>query len=195
MIKKLFVTTCILFLSACTSVYTLVEANESPITLRGMSFSSSIDWSQLNKRWVDSSVADMWTIDGVSLNQLYVFGQVNDGDALFNQNGKERVIPKYASDMLPNEISELLVSSFNHRHGGDLAIDISGLRPQPFGDKAGFSFEVSFFNKEGLFIKGKAFSAVYNKQLYMLFYLAPNLHYYSENIQEVESMMSSVKVL
>ena len=196
MLKIFFLLTCCAFvLSACTTVYTPVDAKKSPVTTRGMMLSPNVNWSKLYKPAVNSNVADLWTIDGLMLNQLYIFGEVKEGDKLFNKINDEIVLPSYQVDMLPNEITELLVSSLNNQYGGDLTIDTANLRPNKFGSKPGFSFEVNFFNKDGLYIKGKAFSAVVDSKLYLLLYMAPDLHYYEKNINNINTMVSEIKFI
>ena len=190
MYKKLILSIlCVFFVSSC-SVYTLVDSNKVT-EFRGLTLSVDTPWTRVGESYFGSHVAMVWTIDGGALNQLFTFSQVSDGETLFKKPGEELVMPVYKKDMLPNEISELLVSSLKNHYGGKLSIKTSDLRPQAFGNEKGFSFGIDFFNLDGLFIKGKVFSTIVNDQLYLMLFMAPDLYYYEKNIANVESIVAS----
>lgn len=179
-------------LSAC-SVYTLVEPTK-PVKLRGMTLTVDINWTQFPEYAMSSDVASLWSIDGVLLNQLHIFGEVSEGDSLYKISSEEVNMPVFKADMLPNEIAELVSASLKNIYGGAISVDTDQLRPQKFGQQSGFSFNVNFFNGDGLNITGKAFASKYEDKLYMILYLAPDIHYYDRNIDSVESIVSKLVI-
>jgi hypothetical protein len=182
----------ILVVSGCAQ-YTLVDS-KAPVDVRGMTITTNINWTQLPPIAVASDKATYWTLDGILLNQLMLFGEVAEGDKLFKSSNKEISMPSYRTDMLPNEIQELITSSLKNISGGTIDITSKNLRPQKFGDLPGFAFDIEFYNKPGLLNRGKVVASTSNDQLYIIAYVAPDLHYYENYIDKVDYIVSSVRL-
>ena len=193
MYKRIMLTILLLSsLSGCIQ-YKLIEF-KAPVTVRGISVSTPINWSQLPQAWVLSDKATYWTLDGVILNHLMFFGEVGNGDKLFRSPNKEISMPEFRADMLPNEVQELFVSSLKNVSNGKIDISSKNLRPQNFGSVQGYAFDIDYTIESGLIKRGKALAAVHNDQLYLIVYLAPDVHYFEEYSDEVDKILSSATI-
>ncbi|TQV74184.1 hypothetical protein FKG94_16385 [Exilibacterium tricleocarpae] len=186
--KKIILTLFILSLSGCVQ-YSLVPAKTT--TGGGIQITPSIAWNKAPSQYNPGKNTEVWTADGQSLNQLVFVGGVSTGSPIFKQPNKNIPMPAFSSDMLPNEIEEMVETSIKNRYNGQVAVDTSNLRPAKFGDNRGFRFNVEYFTVNGLQTKGDVIASIKDDQLYMIIFTAAGMHYYDKYIGEVEKLFAS----
>lgn len=143
-------------------------------------------WNQASDRLMpnarDESV--MWTQDGILLDRLVVIPDVGDGETLFEGEDRE-ALPPFRSDMLPNEIAELVESSISKLFGeGQVVVETSRLRPQRFGEHRGVTFELDVKVADGPDYGGISGGFVAEGRLQVLIFLGAE-PYYAEKHQDL----------
>ncbi len=115
-------------LAGCT-YYSLVPRGKTEIG-GTYSVNSEILWSKATE-----GNSEVWTVDGLSLQELRFVNGLTDGDKLF-QNKKQGKMPKYKSDMSFLEIMEFIETSATAV--GVVGILSRDFRPYKFGSLDGF---------------------------------------------------------
>ncbi len=177
-----------LILTGCAP-FNLVEPKPREIGT-AYSVEPTIAWNAYSKQQF-GLIDERWTIDGFGLGDMRFWHDVNDGEALF----ESRVIeyPTFQSDMRPTEVAELYAGSLSKADVVDF--ETQNLRPAKFGSVDGFRFELSYLLASGLKVRGTALAAIVDQKLQLIVYSAPELHYYSKNLDEAEKVMASVQLL
>ena len=150
-------------------------------------------WSDISELWPNRpSSARLLTIDGPSLNRLYVTDGIAPGGWLIQPVRNATRTPTYRADMSPTELVEFVTDSVA---GFDfLRVETQNLRPARFAGSDALRFDLTAATRPGLEMRGTALVAEHEGRLYLILYLAPSEHYYSATLQEVEGIMSSVRV-
>lgn len=177
-----------LFVTGCAP-FNLVEPKPREIG-NAYSVQPTIAWNAYSKQQFEL-IDERWTIDGFGLGDMRFWHDVKDGEALF----KSRVIeyPKFQADMKPTEVAELYAGSL--AKAGVVEFETRNLRPAKFGGVDGFRFELSYLLDNGLKLHGTALAAVVDQELQLIVYSAPELHYYSKNLEEAEKVLASIQLL
>ena len=188
--KPLFILAISAFLLAGCGQFSMVPAGSNVI--QGLSFTSTSDWNKSPS--APTSNSEVWTKDGLALNELLFIYEVEDGASLFRQSSDELPMPSYRSSMLPNEIEELVKTSLINAMGGEIPISTSNLRPMPIEDIIGFRFEFDFYTTEGLAIRGDVLAIPDNELLNVIIYKAASMHYYEKDLEEVNAIFESIRL-
>lgn len=175
-------------LSACNQ-YALVKPE--PIDISGMTIIPSMQWNSA------ASLAKVggkptWTSDGPLLNSIVFFPAIEDGDTLFKSNKKEQY-PTYSSDMLPNEIVEVVESSIVKIYDATIN-DTGNLRPLLIDNNPGFQYDFSFNTADNITRKAYIAGTTKSEKLYLMFYQATAIHYFEQYIDEVKTMAENMKL-
>lgn len=133
------------------------------------------------------------TIDGTSLNSLTFAASLKDGHMLIKTYDREKLIPKYRSDMTMTEIVEFIRDSLSA--GGMNDAMITTVRPDRFGSIDGVRFDISGATERGLLMSGTGKAAIENGQLHLIVYTAPTEYYYGLHKEEVNAILDSVELL
>ena len=176
--------------SACTG-FQAVEGN-MPVQVVGSDITvvPQVAWSQATNK---TSFGQLWTIDGIGLDELRFYTGIRPGAPLMPVPGvQQRDLGKYDSSMLPNDVMELLVSTLNK--AGHQQIRTEALRPAPFGSLTGFRFDFSFANRDGLEMKGMALAAQRNGRLDLILFTAPAEYYFERHAPTVERIFASIQI-
>lgn len=189
-IKRLFILGLLSALAGCVQ-YSLVPAGAA-VSAKGITVTPPMDWNKspanLGKK------VEIWTRDGVSLDQLIFIGGVSDGETLFKSWNKALPMPAFNAGMLPNDVEDLVKTSLKNLAGGEIQIDTSNLKPTEFGGTFGFEFELDYFEKSGLKKRGNAFAAIKDEQLFVILFTAADLHYFGEHLPEVRKLFESAVI-
>jgi hypothetical protein len=136
--------------------------------------------------------AQVWTQDGLLLDRIVIIPAVPDGEAILVSPDKTIALPVFKSDMLPNELEELVESSLVKMFGeGNAAVNTSGLRPHQFGDNRGVLFDFEAVITDSPDYVGIVGAFIANELLYTLIYVAAQPHYYDKHLEEATSIIES----
>ena len=133
--------------------------------------------------------ANLWTVDGLGLQDIRFVTALEDGDPLFAGANSEKA-PKLRKTMGPLEVVDFFQASLATNIGS--AFQSRNLRPAPFGKKPGFRFEFSYLTKDGLAMEGFANGAIINNKLYMIIYTGTQQYYFERHRKDAETIVSSI---
>jgi hypothetical protein len=174
-------------LSGCAT-YSLVPANQAVDVGNGVQVTSEIAWAKQGSPNISGTV---WTADGTDLDAVIFLTGVNVGKPLIKADAvRTKDLRVYKADMIPDDVMELLSSNFSHI--GYDQIKTTNLKPAQFGAVQGFRFDLDFFTKDGLAMKGNALAAQRGQTLDLILYMAPNEYYYERYAPVVEKMFGSI---
>ena len=178
----------LVLLSACASGGKLVVAQEG-VRVFDLAFDTNMDWARTRL-----SRAELWTIDGLPLNEFVVVSKVKPGEHVFLA-AKERKRrpdgPWFREAMRPDEIRDVLIDGL--RGDGWSNVSTSNLRPARFGEVAGLRFDMQLTHANGLVYRGTYAAAVHEGRLTHWFWMAPVEHYYGRDIAAVNRMFDSAR--
>lgn len=134
------------------------------------------------------------TIDGTLLNQLTFITGIKDGDSIVPTRigDREKLVPKFRSDMGDFEIAELLVDSLTVV--GMVDVTPSNVRPEAFGALDGVRVDFTGALASGLLYTGSVKAAVEGDELHAVYYYAPTEYYYGLHKDEVDAVFASVRL-
>jgi uncharacterized protein YceK len=178
----------LVLLSGCASGGRLVKASEG-VRVFDLAFDTNLDWSRTTM-----SRVELWTIDGLPLNEFVVISKVKPNEHVFLA-AKERKSrpdgPWFREGMRPDEIRDVLLDGL--RGDGWTHVAASHLRPARFGDVDGLRFDLECTHANGLVYRGTYAAAVHQGRLTHWFWLAPAEHYYGRDIAAVKPMFDSAR--
>lgn len=135
--------------------------------------------------------AEIWTVDGPSLQAIRFVKGLRDGDPLFESRTPAQR-PQFKKDMTASDIMEFVVDSLSAQGGQKVAT--RNLRPVLFGNHSGFRFEVSFVSREGLDEEALVAGAVTQERLYLIIYSGARAYYFPKHKDHVEQIIESIRM-
>lgn len=149
---------------------------------------------QLNQAWTHYpetsnpvTQGSFVTLDGPILNRVHMM-TISDGEAIMKASKRDDV-PRYTVGMSQIEMVELLTSSLNRV--GYSSIEADNIAPADFDGSEGIRFNVTGKYDTGLNLKGDVAVAEIDNQLHIIFFLAPELHYYDATTADVDALINS----
>ncbi len=139
--------------------------------------------------------AQVWTQDGLLLDRISIIPAVPDGESIFVSRDKSIALPVFKSDMLPNELEELVESSFVKFFGeGNAVVNTSRLRPHKFGEHRGvlFDFEASLTDSPDY--RGMVGAFIANDLLYVISYSAAEPYYFGKHVDEAKIIIETASL-
>ncbi len=194
--------TCIYFIlllailiSGCVASFTAVVP--STILVGDLKVMPSIAWNAApaSMRPYSRRDAQTWTQDGLLLDRIMIIPAVADGETLFISRDDTAALPTFSSDMLPNELEELLESSLVTFFGeGNAVVNTSGLRPHRFGENLGVLFDLDASLTDSPDYRGVAGAFIANDLLYLMLYVAAEPYYYGKHLDEAMSIIETASL-
>ena len=136
--------------------------------------------------------SQVWTRDGLLLDRLVFIPAVLDGETLLVSRNKAAALPTFSKDMLPNEIEELVESTIVKYFGeGQAAVTTSNLRPQQFGERRGFMFDLDAIVTESPQYKGVVGAFVADDELYIMWYIGATPYYFDKHLADADAVIRS----
>jgi hypothetical protein len=176
-------------LAACTGPGgRLVHASEG-IRVLDLEVDSSLDWAR-----VHAPRTEVWTIDGLPLNEFVVVSRVRDHEHVMLDSRERKHRPDgpwFRAGMRPDELRDVLLDAF--RQDGWTRVAASGLRPARFGNVDGIRFEAELTEPGGLRYKAMFGAAEHNGRLTHFFWIAPEEHYFPRDRAAVEHMFDTLR--
>jgi len=133
-----------------------------------------------------------WTKNGTGLDELGFYTGIKNGEPLFPVSGKSKKdLPLFQARMTPNDVEDLIVAALTAK--GMQTVHAASLRPCPFGAAAGFCFDLSLANDEGLGLRGKALARLQNGMLDVVLFTAPADFYFDQVGPAVDRILASIR--
>ncbi len=180
--KIIFSAIFLFFLTGCIVKYTLVEDKRVPVG-EFYSVDPQISWSG---KTIENKT--LWTMDGANLERIVFLNNIKDGETLFG--GEKSHLFKKGMNII--EIAELFSNSMQ-TDGKWLKVKTQNLNPQTFGPFDGFSLEMTMVSEKGLPYKGLVSGAVIEEKLFIVFYLAVEMHYYPKYVDHFRNIVLSIE--
>jgi len=186
---RMLVFTLIIALGACATQISKVE--RKTVDVEGAyTVDPQITWSEFSGTSTSSNGL-IWTVDGLFLQRLDLFGAIKDGEALFEPSGaEEEKLPVFRVDMRESDVQEFVVDTLAQQ--GFVDIEAINLRPTEIGGRKGFRFDLIMATGSGLEMKGLAAGAIVNEELNLVLYTGTRLHYFAARQTAVEGIIKSM---
>lgn len=137
---------------------------------------------------------EVWTKDGLSLNEVSYLGGLKDNQTLFRDiERRDRPLPRFRATMLPQEVAEFFESSYRIA-GGSPLFTITAVAPATFAGQSGFRFSYDFTLSDDVKRKGVATGAIIGGRLYLISYEAAALFYFARDLPEYERLIASARI-
>jgi hypothetical protein len=175
-------------LAACAQ---LTKVSSGDKTIAGkLAVHTDVAWNQFERN-VD---VPTWTLDGITVDALQFYVGIADGATIARSaSGSEARPLTFHSSMQPADIVALYQGLWT-RDGSTFTLD--KLSPAAFVGANGFRLEYTLVRKvDDVRLKGVAYGAVRDGQLFVINYAAPRLTFFPKHIAKVEELMQSAHVV
>lgn len=137
---------------------------------------------------------ETWTLDGASLNELYLVAGLAPGETLFKDVAKkDRPLPKLGAGAVLTDIPEFVESSVRIQLNTS-QFETTGVEPVKFGGRDGVKFSYRYsVQGESLTRQGVAMATLAGKNLYLINFTAPSIYYFDRDKAKAEAIMASAK--
>jgi len=171
-----------LFVGACSSV--LIKPGAQQVD--GLHLSTPVSWSDLGHKG-----ERLWTRDGVNLNALRIYTDVEPGEHVFRARlrGEKDEGARFRKGLSNPEIAELIVEGL--RGSGLANVSATSIAPAQLNGQAGFQAELSFDSRSGLHYRGLLLGEGEDGSLSFLLYTAPAEFYFERDATAIKAIMRS----
>jgi len=186
--KFLLLACLVAVLAGCAGTGRLVTAAEG-VRVFDLQFDTGLDWARSRQPRIE-----LWTIDGLPLNEFVVISKVRPNEHVFLAARERKSRPDgpwYRTGMRPDEIRDLLLDAL--RGDGWSHVGASNLRPARFGGVEGIRFDFELTHANGLRYRGMYAAAEHEGKLTHWFWMAPAEHYYGRDLAAVNRMFDSAR--
>lgn len=193
MIRKILALGGLALLAACVRPATWVGLAQGEVVVCGrLVVRHDGAWSRLEG--ADEPKHDVWTSDGLPLDQLHFHTALADGESLvvLKDRPADKGLPRFRPDMQAQEVVELY-GAFAARDGS--AFMLEKLAPARFGGEEGFRFEFSRVRKgDEVRTRGVGYGAIRKGELFLMVFEAPRIHYFAKHLARVEELARSARI-
>jgi hypothetical protein len=147
-------------------------------------------WNKWSSRPIKKS--EVWTLDGVALNELYFVSGLIPGETLYRDFAKrDRPLPKMGAGMQLTDIPDFVESSMRVA----LKTSVFHVEPTRFADRDGVKFTYEYAVEESPLVrKGVAAGTISGNQLFLINFTAPSLFYFDRDGPKAELIMASARI-
>jgi hypothetical protein len=179
--KKYLLLPFALWLTGCVTPVMTMQSGEQGVGDR-LVITLDGSWNRVRS----TGPAQQWTMEGLPIDDLYVYSGLKDGEAIHALGrGSSRPFV-FRSTMRPDEIISLFEGMLT-RDGSKFQLTKS--EPATFGGAKGYHFEFKLVRKvDGVELSGLGYGAVSNGELFAIVYLAPRLTFFARHQARVESI-------
>ena len=184
-------TWCLAFALAGCAAVSKVNTGDSLIRDR-LSVTVDTAWNKFERGVGDNTT--VWTVEGITIDALQFYVGLKNGELIAPtpREGKGMLPLAFKSDMQPADIVSLYQGLLT-RDGSAFTLD--KLEPASFVGTNGFRFEYSLTRKiDEVRLRGVAWGAVRNGELFLINYSAPRLGFFARHIGQVEKLAASARV-
>jgi hypothetical protein len=187
--KRVLGIVAVMVLQACTTMRK-VEVGEQAAG-DDFKFTSNAGWNKLS---VSFGPAQQWTREGLSLDQLLIYSGTPNGEPVHPVQPGSKLKPVlFNANMQPDQLVDMFKSIYA-RDGSDVKLTKTDTADW-VGRKA-VKFEFSKTRKvDNVKLLGVGYAVVEGGKLYSMVYAAPRLAFFPRELQGVEQMITSAKLL
>jgi hypothetical protein len=180
----------VLAIAGCATV-SKVETGEAVIRER-LAVQVDTPWNKFERGQADNITT--WTVEGITVDALRFYVGIQDGQLIAptpsNRKGIEPLT--FKKSMQPAEVVALYQSLLT-RDGSSFTLD--RIEVTDFVGTNGFRFDYSLVRKvDDVRLRGVAWAAVRNGELFVIHYSAPRLAFFPKHIAKVEAIARSARV-
>lgn len=157
----------------------------------GMTVTPQNEWNRWSSR--PSERGEIWTIDGVAINELSFFTGIKDGETLYREQYTSlNPLPKFRSSMLPTDLVEFFEGS-NRIVLQSSLFKIDSIEPAKLGEHDAVRFRYHYVSQSDEIARlGEGVAANIDGKLYLVNFVAPAIHYFDRDIAAVRTIVDSV---
>ena len=189
--KKLLALVLAVLIAGCASI---VKVEGEQLVNNRLSVNLPTAWNRIA---INNQPYELWTQDGVALDQLRIWAAVAPGQTLIRvpntpYGQKPPRVPTYTANMTPDQI----VSLFEILYAVDGSqVRITRVEPGTFAGEKGVRFEFAVTRKSNdLQLKGVGWASVRNNELYAATFLAPELSFYKRLLPQAEGVVATARI-
>jgi hypothetical protein len=190
--KKLAVVFVALMLTACATPVQKVDSGQRKVGERMEVF---IDGAWNKVRPVSGFPGEVWTMEGIFVDELMLFSGVKDGTRMHPENPSRDINAKnfvFRSGMKTEEVVAMFEGVLSR---GGSTVTLTKVEPTTFGGKRGFRFDYERVRKvDSLKMKGFGFGLIDGGELFALVYHAPRLTFFDRHAARVEGIARSIAI-
>jgi hypothetical protein len=151
------------------------------------------NWNRWSFRPVKKS--EIWTLDGIALNQLYFVSGLAPGETLYRDVAKkDRPLPRLGAAMQLTDIPEFFESSTRIALKTSV-FRITNVEPHRFAGRDGIRFAYEYAVEDSPLIhKGLTAATLVGGQLHLIDFTAPGVFYFDRDRAKVEGIMASARI-
>jgi hypothetical protein len=178
-------------LSGCAQV-SKVQTGDIPIRDR-LIVTVEQPWNSFEKP-INGDGTPTWTKDGITVDALKFYVGLKDGELIAPTPTEPKgQTPLAFKSTMPTEGVVELFRTLYSRDGSTFTLE--KVTPTRFLGQSGFMFEWSGVRKaDEVLLRGVAWGAVNNGQLYAITYTAPRLAFFPRGINAVEKLVATAKL-
>jgi hypothetical protein len=177
-------------LAGCATVST--KKIESGDAVVGERLQVTIDGAWNHISLPNAGPAQIWTMEGLSVDQLRIYSGIKDGEVIHDTRNSTLKSFSFRSNMQPDEIVSMFEGMLT-RDGS--TFKLTKLEPASFGGGKGVRFEYAMVTKEdSLPVSGVGFATVQNGELFAMLYSAPRLGFFPRHQGRVEQIARTAKI-
>jgi hypothetical protein len=168
-------------LGGCATTPHVTLVSPGPVEVGSLTVTAGTGWNDLTASKSPQRAA--WTRDGLTIDRLWVFADIADGETLYPEpKGSGAALPRFRATMLPNELVAFTESYIGKLFGeGDAVVTTSNLRPHRFGAHNGVMFDAAVEPAGGADRKGLVGAFIADDKLFLVMYLAVEPYYFDLN--------------
>lgn len=192
--KKILVLMSILVLTACSTI-SKVEGDQ--VVNQRLAIKVTDAWNKISVPGANQPY-DVWTQEGVFLDQLRLWAAVRPGDQLVATppappaGQRAARLPTYSAGMRPDQIVSLFETMFSM--DGSI-VRMNKVEPAVFAGERGVRFEFAVVRKgDGVELQGVGWASIRRDELYAASFTAPRLHFYPKLLPKAEALVRTAQI-
>ena len=137
--------------------------------------------------------SEQWTLDGLTLNELYVAGDIASGKPLlYELNKKDNPLPKFADTMQLTDLPDLVERTWRVARSA-VVFKTAAVEPAKLGGNDAVRVRYEYVRDgSNLTYKGIATLAIVKGQLQLVLFEAPALYYFDRDSAKAVAVMDGV---
>lgn len=178
-----------LLFAGCVAV-TKVETGQTVVRER-LVLNVASSWNRFERGQSDNTPT--WTKEGITVDALQFYVGIKDGELITPNERNSKDAPlAFKAGMQPAEVVGLF-QAMHTRTGSTFSLD--KLEPSEFVGVKGFRCEFSVTRKvDDVMLRGVAYGAVRNGELFLISYTAPRLAFFAKYVQQVDALARGASV-
>jgi hypothetical protein len=184
-----------LLMASCGSSYKLVKAEPVKVSKGTIQVVPSMTWNRTPYYPGGLNSQEGWTQNGLTLDQVWFFGGVDEGKSIAKQGKKaDRQVPNFKADMLPQDLVSLLEAYYRIVQQARV-FESTSVKPVTVGGEPGIRAAFSYVADDEVRRNGNAVLVVKNNKLYGMVLQAAALHYYDSLLPEFDKIVASATIV